>query len=222
MSVQQQAKALGDPTRHRIFLYLAKSERTVGVAELTSHLELNHNAIRQHLAKLIEAGLVKQESNATGSPGRPRLLFRIDPAADERWGLAGPYQRLSLLLVDMIGSGTTAEETGRRAGRKLPVRPPNSDGDRVPALQEAIARGGFEPKMRDRGDSVEYILRNCPFTEAAAADPDTVCGLHIGLARGLADQLEGVDVDDLIRNSPHRGGCQLRFHLSPVKGEETP
>ncbi|MHB1137972.1 MAG: helix-turn-helix domain-containing protein, partial [Microthrixaceae bacterium] len=51
--LQVQARALGDPTRHSIFRYLAASDAPVGVAELTEHLGVHHNAIRQHLTKLI-------------------------------------------------------------------------------------------------------------------------------------------------------------------------
>lgn len=51
--------------------------------------------------------------------------------------------------------------------------------------------------------------------------PDTVCGLHLGLAQVLADQLEGVAVDYLIHRNPHRAGCRLRFHLNPLDSETT-
>ena len=51
-SLQLQARALGDPTRHSIFRYVVDSATLVDVAELTEHMGLNHNAIRQHLAKL--------------------------------------------------------------------------------------------------------------------------------------------------------------------------
>jgi DNA-binding transcriptional ArsR family regulator len=57
-TLQEQARALGDPTRHEIFRYIADAGRPVDVAELTAHLGLNHNAIRQHLAKLVHAELV--------------------------------------------------------------------------------------------------------------------------------------------------------------------
>ena len=59
-TLQEQARALGDPTRHEIFRYIADAGRPVDVAELTSHLGLNHNAIRQHLAKLVNADLVTE------------------------------------------------------------------------------------------------------------------------------------------------------------------
>jgi len=216
-TLQQQARALGDPTRHSIFQYLADANHPVDVAELTSQFGLNHNAIRQHLAQLVNAGLVLEDTSPTRTPGRPRLIYRTDPTIDERWGVAGPYQRLSVLLVDMIASGSSPEEAGRRAGRKLEV---SREHDPISTMQDAIARGGFEPRTRNRGETVEYVLSNCPFAEAAAVDPDTVCRLHLGLAQGLADQLEGVTVDDLVRRNPHRAGCRLRFHVA-VPDDET-
>lgn len=215
-TLQQRARALGSPTRHGIFQYLADADHPVDVAELTSHFGLNHNAIRQHLAQLVNAGLVLEDTNPTRTRGRPRLIYRTDPTIDEQWGVAGPYQRLSVLLVDMVASGSSPEETGRRAGRKLDV---SREQDPISTMQEAIARGGFEPETREHCDTVEYILSNCPFAEAAAVDPDTVCRLHLGLAQGLADQLESVAVDELIRHDPHRAGCRLSFRLAAPDDE---
>ena len=55
-SVQRQAKALGDPTRHAIFRAVTDAAGPIDVATLTARFELHHNAIRQHLAKLCAAG----------------------------------------------------------------------------------------------------------------------------------------------------------------------
>src|SRR3546814_1263462 len=71
-TLQQQARALGDRTRHAIFRYITDADAPVGVAELTDHLGLNHNAIRQHLAKLVDAQLVVGATAPTGVRGRPR------------------------------------------------------------------------------------------------------------------------------------------------------
>ena len=56
LDVQREARALGDPTRYRLFRYIADAEGPVSVAELTTYVGLNHNAIRQHLAVLKNAG----------------------------------------------------------------------------------------------------------------------------------------------------------------------
>ncbi len=118
-TMQAQARALGDPTRYGIFRYLVEAATPVGVRELTAHFALNHNAIRQHLAKLVSAGLVRQGTAPAAGPGRPRLEFSVNPAADSRWSGGGPYQRLSLLLVEMLTTGDSAVAVGRRAGRAL-------------------------------------------------------------------------------------------------------
>ena len=67
-TLQQQARALGDPTRHAIFRYIADGDGPADVAEITAHFGLNHNAIRQHLAKLISAGLVVETTAAPRGP----------------------------------------------------------------------------------------------------------------------------------------------------------
>jgi DNA-binding transcriptional ArsR family regulator len=55
VTLQQEARALGDPTRHAILRHLAVAPGPLGVDELTELLQLNHNATRQHLARLAAA-----------------------------------------------------------------------------------------------------------------------------------------------------------------------
>lgn len=219
-SLQQQARALGDPTRHAIFRYVADAERPVDVAELTEHFGLNHNAIRQHLAKLVTAGLVLEATQATGGPGRPRLTYRVDAATDSRWGVTGPYERLSILLAEIISTGDTPVEVGRRQGRREAAQRELGGADLhgddeavIEAVREAIAREGFDPEVRRRGGQVDIILHTCPFETTAVADPQTVCALHLGLAQGLADGAHGVVVDELVAKDPRRANCRLRLHL---------
>jgi len=205
---QKQARALGDPTRHRIFRYLADSDDAVGVAELTAHLGLNHNAIRQHLTKLIDAELVVGATAPHGGRGRPPLVFGVHPTVDERWGVGGPYQRLSLLLLEMLNTRDSAVEVGRRARRSALLE---ASGGALERVEEAMARFGFDPLLVTDGERSEFVLRNCPFAETAAADPQTVCAIHLGLAEGMADQFDGVVVEDLEPHDPARAGCRLRF-----------
>ncbi|HUD16199.1 MAG TPA: helix-turn-helix domain-containing protein, partial [Acidimicrobiales bacterium] len=73
--IQREARALGDPTRHRLFRYIVDAPGPVGVSELTDYVRLNHNAVRQHLAVLKDAGLVTEEVENRDRPGRPRLLY---------------------------------------------------------------------------------------------------------------------------------------------------
>ena len=208
--VQQQARALGDPTRHRIFRHILDSEAPVGVAELTDLLGLNHNAIRQHLAKLEGAGLVVRSLAPSRGPGRPRQLFEVHPEASVDWGNGGAYQRLSLMLMEMLHSGDPAVAVGRRVGHESD---PGLGPSAVDRLGDALAKGGFAPVLISDDQRPEFSLQRCPFVAAAEADPETVCSLHLGLAQGLAEQ-NGVIVEELSPRDPRRAGCRLRFRLA--------
>lgn len=208
-SLQLQARSLGDPTRHAVFQYLIDADAPVGVAELTDHFGLNHNAIRQHLAKLVEAELVIESTAAPSGRGRPRLEYVVDPASDSRWGVVGPYERLAVLLTELARSGDQPVEVGRRAGRRLRLA---GEGERGPlgAFVEHARRQGFDPELRRRGEHFDLTLRRCPFASAVLADPDTICQLHLGLAEGVATAVGHLVVDELLQQDPRRGNCHLR------------
>lgn len=212
--LQVQARALGDPTRHRIFRRVVDAERPVGVAELTDHVGLNHNAVRQHLAKLVDAGLLVEGVAAPTGRGRPRLQYTVEPSVESRWGATGPYERLALLLGEVIRTGDPPIEVGRRAARRERLGDGRRSTDAVGELVERMARHGFEPSVGRDGDTVDITLHRCPFETAALADPDTVCQLHLGLARGVADDVGGLVVDELLPRDPRRAQCRLRCHVT--------
>jgi predicted ArsR family transcriptional regulator len=211
-SLQEQARALGDPTRHEIFRVVAAAAEPVTVAELTQHLGVNHNAVRQHLAKLVAAELVVQRVAPSAGPGRPPLEFVASPTADDRWGAAGPYERLSVLLTEIIRTGERPVEVGRRAGRALQrgAQPGRDPADRI---VDAMAAQGFDPEVRTRRYGAEVVLHRCPFATAAIADRDTVCALHLGISEGLAEGT-GITVRELVAKDPRRANCTLRLATS--------
>jgi predicted ArsR family transcriptional regulator len=217
MTLQEQARALGDPTRHGVFRYLADAERPVDVAELTSHFELNHNAIRQHLAKLVDAELVVESTAPASGRGRPRLRYEVAPGVDSRWGVEGPYERLARWLAEMVRTGDTPVEVGRRAGRSQRLGG-RSDDDPVAVLVGEMARQGFDPTLARRDDAIDITLTTCPFASTALADPGTVCQLHFGMAQGIAEGLAGVEVDELVPNDPRHANCHLRGRAEQPRG----
>ncbi len=207
-TLQQQARALGDPTRYAIFRSVAEADAPGGVAELTRHLALNHNAIRQHLAKLLAADLVVELRIPTGGPGRPRLGYELSAAGDSRWGTVGPYERLSLLLTEIIRTGDSPVEVGRRAGRRM--RPKVPTGDPAVDMATAMAQQGFEPEVRPKRSGADVVLQTCPFASAALADRETVCTLHLGIAEGLVEGTTAT-VQQLVVKDPRRAGCCVRL-----------
>lgn len=210
-NLQSQARALGDPTRHEVFRYVADATDPVGVAELTDHFGLNHNAIRQHLAKLVEAKLLIERTAPHTGRGRPRLIYSVDPSADSRWGVMGPYERLSVWLAEVIRSGDSPREVGRRIGRQ--ARGTAVEGEAVEALTEEMSRQGFDPAVSEDGSSVEISLHSCPFETAAVADAGTVCELHAGMVEAVVAGMDGVQMDGFVTVDPRHSACRLRLKL---------
>jgi len=203
---------MGDPTRHDVFRYVANAPAPVGVAELTEHFGLNHNAIRQHLAKLVDAGLLSESTARPQGRGRPRLQYVVDPTAQSRWGVTGPYERLSVMLAEVLSTGDDPEEVGRRAGRKY-----RGDGNETRCPMDefvtAMTREGFAPVLPASDEVLEMRLDECPFASAAQTDPNSVCGLHLGLAKGVAEAVGGIEVEELRANDPRKAHCMLRFRV---------
>jgi len=214
--LQKQAKALGDPTRLGIFRFIKGSALPVTVAALTEYAQLNHNAVRQHLAKLVEAHLVQESRVRTGGRGRPRLVYELHPRAVTRWLDENPYERLSVLLAEVNRTGKTPAEVGHRAGTALPQ--PGADPETaVRDLTAMFADLGFLPEVATRSGGADVVLRNCPFASAVLRDP-AVCALHRGLAEGFlfGTQLEVVD---LLARDPREAQCVLR--LAPARPAES-
>jgi len=174
---------------------------------------LHHNAIRQHLSRLVAADLAVESTAAPTGRGRPRLVYEVPASVDSRWGVTGPYEQLSVLLSEIIRTGDSPVDVGRRAGSAPEIVEMGSDP--ADAMLDRLNRYGFDPVSKRTGDRVELVLRTCPFETTALADPDIVCSLHLGLAHGLADSIGGIVVDDLVRSDPRQSPCVLRCHIEP-------
>lgn len=205
---QQRSKALGDSTRYGIYRLIAGLDRPATVAELTDEFALNHNTVRQHLKKLCDAGLVEEVTEVPRGPGRPRLLYRLTGEAAVEWNDEGPYERLSLLLLEVATTGKSALEVGRAAGARMHL-----DADAagpVAAMAAAMTAQGFAPRTATVGDPTELVLEHCPFAAAAEVNPQIVCALHRGMLEGLASQVDGVALTDLIATDPRQARCLVR------------
>ena len=214
-NLQREARALANPTRNRIFRHIADAADAVGVAELTSFLGLNHNAIRQHLAVLVEAGLVTEGVEESRGRGRPRLLYRLHPQAAGLWETVGPYEYLAGLFASALETGRSPREAGHDAGRQMAATV-SSDVDALDAIEDQMQRRGFRPQRTTKGSRVDFVLGRCPFEDVATTNPSAVCQLHLGLAEGMAEGLGGVDVARLVVKNPHRAGCRVSMR-SPAR-----
>ena len=80
------------------------------------------------------------------------------------------------------------------------------------AIVTTLAGQGFAPEVGHMaGGRVEVVLHACPFADAAAEDPATICQLHLGLAEGAAQAIGGLHVEGLRINDPHQAGCRVQL-----------
>lgn len=218
--LQRRARALGDPTRFRIFRCIVESPKPLRVAQITEQVGLNHNAVRQHLAKLREAGLIEEERVSGNGPGRPPLEYRLATEVAGTWGTASPYEDLARLLLKLHKSDRSPREVAAEVGHAL-VLPQSPDGS-LEHLEAEMARRGFEPRRVDHGAELEIVFGRCPYEALAGTDPDVVCELHLGLSEGIvAAAGADIEVTQLVAHDPEQAGCRLRIRPAGVDPEPT-
>jgi predicted ArsR family transcriptional regulator len=209
-------KALADDTRYRLYRHLRLVGRPVSVREMAGRLSLHPNTLRPHLRRLEEAGLVAHQVRKTPGVGRPQTLYRaVEPVGDE----GRDFRLLAEMLCGLLHTrrdieratglarewgGYLVTQGGPKPGVRLPAR------QNLAALQEAMARAGFEPRFRRSDSTLEVTLRDCPFRDLADEYRDLVCSLHRGLLEGMLAGLKpGLALREF-RPFAERGVCRAR------------
>lgn len=201
----RRAKALSAPTRVQMMAALRASPAPLTAGDLAEQIGLHHTVVRDHLALLLEAGLVRGETLPVVGRGRPRTgYFAVEAAPEDA------YRALASLLAEALVSGESAREVGRRAGGAVT---PLAAGA-VATVHREAERLGFRPDLRVRGEVHEIVLHDCPFVEVAVERPEAVCDLHVGLAEGVCERAGGAVVDGLHVADPRKGGCRLSLRLT--------
>jgi predicted ArsR family transcriptional regulator len=217
--MQRQAKALADPSRFRLFRHITETEDPVGVAELTELLGFNHNAIRQHLAILVEAGLLAATNETRTVRGRPRKHYSIRADALHAFrSVSGSYQRLAELLLEVVTTDSEPYDIGYRAAQPAVASTSDerSHTEMVANLIRQLAVDGFEPIGTDDN---AITLAHCPFADVAAQNQGVVCELHRGLIDGQLAVHDLALTGDLSPRHPHDAGCRVVIGLRPQTAE---
>lgn len=84
--------------------------------------------------------------------------------------------------------GTAAVRAGQRWGRRL-APADAAERDPVDVVTDVLDELGFDPRVVpvDNGGT-EVHLHTCPFLELVARQPDAMCGLHLGVIRGVLER----------------------------------
>lgn len=214
-----QAEALADPTRFAAYQQLRQADWPLTVAEITDAAGVHHTAVRAHLAKLRDAGLITESHAEPTGRGRPKLLYT---AVDSAVGTGRQaYQELSAMLARVVREGSTPRLVGAAAGREAALgRDPSGTTDTIDLIEREARDLGFDPVRRGRAGRPELVLRHCPFADVAADEPDSICSLHLGVAEGIAVLRGDVEVLGMVVHDPHRAGCRLQMRR--IEPPETP
>lgn len=221
------SKALGDETRLSIYRYLdAAPEEALSVNQLAEHFELHPNAVRQHLAKLEEAGLVvSQRATPTGS-GRPQRLYRKRNILLGNGTLPRDFRLLSEMLLEFLAtSGVTEGQLkafGRRWGGDLVKEARQQLGEFITQdmvarlLRDRLLEWGFEPNLHaGLNGNIRVQVNNCIFHGVTPAYQKFVCSLMQGVIEGMIASTAGEHELTVQRGIVEgRDSCMLEVQLS--------
>ena len=209
------------PQRARVLDHLRLEPAAVTAEETATRLALHANTARTHLAALVELGLATRGQAPAVSRGRPAWSYRAAERQPEPDVRVGDCAGLATALAAQISRTSTdpareALAAGRAWGRSLvdgePVGTPAQARRRVVELFDRL---GFAPETRRRSTTVRLL--RCPLLDAARANPDVVCNVHLGIAREALAALGGDPVPSSLEAFAEPGACRLNLGLRSQK-----
>ncbi|HEY5856921.1 MAG TPA: helix-turn-helix domain-containing protein [Aldersonia sp.] len=212
--------AVGE-TRGRVLDVLCTSDEPMGVQDIADQVALHPNTARFHLDRLVDAGLAERRTEGRNLPGRPRLVYwaTTSEASTGRRSYRLLAEMLTSLVADTLPEpGQAAQTAGEAWGRYLAERP--SPAQRIDAaegvrrLSTVLAESGFAPDVSDDSDGPVIALRHCPFREVAEQHGEVVCALHLGLIRGVLEEVRAPLAAG--RLEPFVGPSLCLAHLTPI------
>lgn len=199
--------------RKRLMRHLLRNKGGATIDEIARAIGVTRTAVRQHLASLMQDGLVAGgETRPTG--GRPERLFVLTPQGREEFPRR--YSWFAQLLIEVIerehGTAGLRVRLGRIAAavvaqirRGAPAA--GSRRDKVAALSVLMDELGYDARTaRDLEGAPTIEADNCVFHELAAKNPE-VCQFDLALLSGYT----GSKVT--LHECMARGGHVCRFQF---------
>lgn len=190
--VEPDGVAIG-ASRRRVLEALQAADGPLGVNAVCALVGLHANTARFHLDALVEQHLVERATEPREGPGRPRALYKS--ISEGTASGARRYGLLAQILVEHVATRSerpalAALDAGQAWGRSAARADATAVPEAVRTLTGILGDYGFAPEVVPAGDPQRVLLHHCPFREAALANPDVVCALHLGLMRGVLDELD--------------------------------
>ncbi|MCG3753534.1 metalloregulator ArsR/SmtB family transcription factor [Amycolatopsis sp. Poz14] len=189
------SRALGE-SRARVLAALRSADAPVAVQDVAEQVGLHANTARFHLDGLVESGLAERRTEDRTRPGRPRTVYAAiaEEAAEGRRSYRLLAEMLTGLIAENVADpGKAAESAGEAWGRYLADRPPPThrvdEAEGIRRLSTVLSDAGFAPDPSGSPEQPVIRLRHCPFREIAEERRDVVCGLHLGLMRGVLEEV---------------------------------
>ena len=199
-TLYETARALGEETRFGIYRRLSVSGHPESVTDLARHFGLHPNAIRQHLARLEQAGLVVSSADRSNGAGRPPRLYEPSYEPIE---LEHPPRTLKPLVsvlahvVDALPAEVgELRDLGRSWGRTWAARRragnggvPRSRKRRAELLARHLAEWGWRPMTRSHDEGIRISTGRCLFHDLIQEPDGRCCALEEGLLSGLVETM---------------------------------
>jgi predicted ArsR family transcriptional regulator len=204
-------------SQHAVLAALRDQPDLVEIEALGRHLGRHPNTLRDHLATLIEAGLVVRHQAPADGRGRPRWLYGAADAGevDENAELAASLAwRLAHQEADpLVATRDVSRHWARQIIDRLGVerRPTARAGrEQVVAVLDDL---GYAPEPDDRVDRV--ALTRCPLLQVASDVPEVVCNVHLGLVEELLEASGADPRRATLTPFAAPGRCALRLLAPP-------
>lgn len=200
------SRALGDGTRFAIYRHITSSETPTTVKDLVDVFGLHHSAIRIHLHKLQETGLITcRKLSRDGMVGRPQLAFVPSTKILSITLPPRNYRFLAHLALDLASADEMTPELadgfGVAWGRRYIRERVDTNRRGLPfpqALDELCMQlnllGGTARYTALNGDGYALQERNCLFSDLASEHHPSVCLLHQAAIKGMLTELSGCEI----------------------------
>nr|WP_175558311.1 helix-turn-helix domain-containing protein [Tessaracoccus bendigoensis] len=185
------------PTRTRVLAFLQAATEPRSVIDVAEELGLHKNSARFHLDALVESGFARREVGATGSQGRPPLVFTATSEAPTIGNLH-LTELVQVLISSFVEPARDAFPLSEQAGRSWGSAVASQEEEPDPDL------GGLAVHLGERGfgtthEDGELSFTRCPFrTMVTPEQLPLVCAMHKGFLDGyLAQSGSDLVTDDL-------------------------